>query len=319
MGGATTTTLAGWRVLITGAGGQLGGELRRAVAAAGAVDLGLGARPGVGVEMVADIADRAAVRRAMAEAAPRAVIHAAAWTDVDGAERDPARAEAINGVGSRHVAEAALAVGARLVAVGSDYVFAGAGGSPYGEDAPTDPVSVYGRSKLAGERAVLAVDPGFAVARTAWLWGGAGKHFPRTVLTVVRDRGGIEVVDDEAGSPTHVRDLAEALVALLAAGGGGVFHLANAGRASRWELARAVVGAAGLDPALVRPTTTAAFLAKYPLPARRPGDSALANRRAAALGVRLRPWSAAVAEHVPGLAAELGVVPHGRAETETRG
>ena len=299
-------TLAGQRVAVTGARGQLGGFLLAALVRAGAVPVGLGGRPGSGVDLVADVTDAAAVRRALETARPDAVVHGAAYTDVDGAERDPELAEAVNGAGSRHVAEAVAAVGAYVVAVGSDFVFAGDGGAPYGEDAPPGPVSAYGRSKLLGERAVLATDPSFAVARTAWLYGGPGKHFPRTVLSVLRQRGSMEVVDDEAGSPTFAGDLADALVALLAARGAGVFHLANEGRTSRYGLARAVAGVAGLDPEMVRPTTTAAFLAKYPLPARRPPDSTLANRRAAALGVRLRPWRAAVDAYVPRLAADLG-------------
>ncbi len=300
-------TLAGARVLVTGAAGQLGGYLRAALAAAGATPIGLGQRPGPGVDHAVDVADAATARRAIESAAPDAVVHAAAYTDVDGAERDPARADAVNAAGSRHVAAAARDVGAYLVAVGTDFVFAGEGGAPFAEDAPTNPLSVYGRTKLAGERAVLATDPGFAVARTAWLYGGPGKHFPRTVLTVLRDRGGIDVVADEAGSPTFAGDLAAALVALVAVRAPGRFHLVNDGRATRYELAQAVAAAAGLDPALVRPTTTAAFLARYPLPARRPPDSTLANLRAAALGIRLRPWRAAVDAYVPRLAAELGI------------
>lgn len=299
--------LAGRRVLVTGAGGQLGSALRLALAGAGAVVVGLGARPATGVDVVADITDAAGVRRAVDAAAPAAVIHAAAWTDVDGAERDPERANLVNGEGSRHVAAAARAIGARVMAVGSDYVFSGGGGAPYGEDAVPDPISAYGRSKLFGERAVLAVDPSFTVARTAWLWGGSGKHFPRTVLTVLRDRGGMEVVTDEAGSPTHVTDLATALVGLLAAGGSGIYHLAGEGRATRWELARAVAEAAGLDPEAIRPTTTAAFLAKYPLPASRPADSELTNQRGEALNIRLPSWRESVATYTPALAAELGL------------
>ena len=104
--------------------------------------------------------------------------------------------------------------GAYLIAVSTDMVFPGDGGAPYAEDAATAPISAYGRSKLMAEHAVLEADSGFAVARTAWLYGGAGKHFPRTVLTVLRDRGGMEVVDDEFGSPTYAGDLAEALVQL---------------------------------------------------------------------------------------------------------
>jgi dTDP-4-dehydrorhamnose reductase len=255
---------------------------------------------------VVDITDETAVRAALDECAPEIVIHGAAYTDVDGAERDPERALAVNADGSRHVAAAARAVGARLVAVSTDFVFAGEGGAPYDEAAEPRPLSIYGRSKLAGERVVLDLDPAFAVARTAWVYGGPGKHFPRTVLTVLRARGAMDVVADEVGSPTFAGDLAAALLDLAVAGGGGVFHLVNEGGASRYELARAVAGAAGHDVDAVRPTTSAEFLARYPLPARRPADSRLANRRAAALGVRLRPWPEAVAAYVPRLAAEFG-------------
>ena len=296
--------LAGRRVLVTGAGGQLGGYLRPALEAAGATVVGLGRRPGPGIDLAADLTDRGAVEEVVATAAPELVIHAAAWTDVDGAERDEAGARAVNLGAARNVAEAARARGAHLVAVSTDFVFSGTGGAPFAEDAPTDPVSAYGRTKRAGEEAVLAVSPSFAVARTAWLYGGPGKHFPRTVLTALRSRGSMEVVADEAGSPTFAGDLAEALVALAATGAGGIFHLANAGRATRFELARAVAVLAGLDPETVRPTTSAAFLEKYPLPAKRPTDSELRNERAAALGVTLRPWQEALTAYVPGLAAE---------------
>ncbi|MGH2531134.1 MAG: dTDP-4-dehydrorhamnose reductase [Thermomicrobiales bacterium] len=295
------------RVVVTGAGGQLGSALRRALTISGAAVIGTGARPAVGVDRVVDVTNADDVRRAFAAEQPDAVIHAAAYTDVDGCERDPDRAMAVNADGARHVAEAARAAGAYLIAVSTDFVFPGDGGAPYAEDAPTGPISAYGRGKLAGEQAVLAADLGFAVARTAWLYGGAGKHFPRTVLTVLRDRGGMEVVTDEAGNPTLADDLADALVALLDRRGSGIFHLVNEGRVTRYDFARAVATAAGLAPDLVQPVTTAEFLAKYPLPAKRPADSALKNIRAAALGIRLRPWQEAVAAFVPFLATELGV------------
>ena len=300
-------SLQGMRVVVTGAGGQLGGFLVPALAAAGATPVGFGSRPGPGGAVPVDVTDEAAVLAAIAAARPDAVIHAAAYTDVDGCERDPARAEAVNGAGSAHVAAAAVAAGAHLVAVGTDFVFPGDGGAPYAEDSPPAPLSAYGASKLSGERAVLAASPGFAVARTAWVWGGPGKHFPRTVVRTLRDRGEMEVVADETGCPTHAGDLADALVALLAVRAGGIVHLTNAGRATRFALARAVAVAAGLDPASVRSTTTEAFLARYPLPARRPADSTLANTRAAGLGIRPRPWDEAVSAHVPALAAELGL------------
>jgi dTDP-4-dehydrorhamnose reductase len=159
------------------------------------------------------------------------------------------------------------------------------------------------------ERAVLDADARNAVARTAWLYGGAGKHFPRTVLTVLRDRGSIDVVDDEFGSPTYAGDLARGLVQLAAVRGDGVLHVVNAGRASRFDLARETASLAGFDPESVRPVTSAEFLTRYPLPARRPADSTLRNMRAAALGIELRDWRDALSAYAPFLAAEIGAAP----------
>lgn len=293
------------RVLVTGAGGQLGRYLVEALVQSGDQPRGIGAHAGPGIDRVVDIGDPDAVDEAVSDFKPHLVIHAAAYTDVDGCERDPDRAMRVNSDGAANVAKAAHAANAWLLAVGTDFVFPGDGGAPYVEDADPKPVSMYGTSKLAGEEAVLAADERFAVVRTAWVYGGAGKHFPRTVLTMLRDRGEMEVVDDEVGSPTFAADLAEALVALAAHTPAGIFHLTNAGSTSRYALAVAVAEAAGADATSVRPTTTEAFLARYPLPAKRPPNSTLANRRAADLGVLLRPWEDAVAEYAPILAAEL--------------
>jgi dTDP-4-dehydrorhamnose reductase len=298
--------LRGQRVVVTGAGGQLGRYLVSRVREAGATLVSFGSRPLDGIDVAVDLAQREVALRALREAAPDAIIHAAACTDVDGIEREPARGETGNALATRHVAEGAAANGAYLVAVSTDMVFPGDGKAPYAEDAPTAPISAYGASKLAAEQAVLERDDAFAVARTAWLYGGAGKHFPRTVLTVLRDRGGMDVVDDEFGSPTFAGDLAEALVQLAAARGAGVFHVVNAGRASRFELARETARLAGFDAEWVRPVSTEEFLARYPLPARRLADSTLQNVRAARLGVRSRDWQAALAAYVPTLAAEIG-------------
>lgn len=296
---------AGKRVLVTGAGGQLGGYLLRHLAGTGYIPVGLGHREGPGIDVVADIGDRGQLAEALDETRPDAIIHGAAYTDVDGCERDPALADRVNRQGSEHPATLAAERKIWTIGVGTDFVFAGDGGAPYVEDAEPNPISVYGASKLAGERAILAADPAFAVARTAWVYGGAGKHFPRTVLAMLAKHGRMEVVDDEIGSPTFAGDLAEALVALLALQPSGIFHLTNEGSTSRFGLARAVASEAGEDPATISPVTTEAFLAKYPLPARRPPNSTLANTRAAALGVRLPPWEDAIARYVPALAAEL--------------
>jgi dTDP-4-dehydrorhamnose reductase len=294
-------------VLVTGARGQLGGYLLPALAAAGATVIALARSPAEGIDLAVDLTDREDTLETIASAGPDVVIHAAACTDVDGIEREPGRGERDNVIATRHVAAAARATGAYLVAVSTDMVFAGDGGAPYAEDAPAAPISAYGRSKLAAEREVLTADPSFAAARTAWLYGGAGKHFPRTVLTILRDRGQIDVVDDEVGSPTHAGDLATALVQLATVRSGGIFHLVNEGSASRFALARETARLAGLDPERVRPISTAAFLARYPLPAPRPRDSTLCNLRAAGLGIRLRDWREALQHYVPALVVELNV------------
>ena len=242
---------------------------------------------------------------ALRAAEPDIIIHAAACTDVDGIEREPWRGERSNTQATQNVADASKDVGAYLIAVSTDMVFPGDGGAPYAEDASTAPISAYGWSKLRAEHAVLEADSQFAVARTAWLYGGSGKHFPRTVLTVLRDRGGMEVVDDEFGSPTYAGDLAVALVQLAARRGDGIFHLINDGRVSRFALARETARVAGFDPEKVRPISTTAFLERFPLPARRPADSTLRNLRAAGLGVSLRDWREAVRDYIPVLASEL--------------
>ncbi|HET7093299.1 MAG TPA: dTDP-4-dehydrorhamnose reductase, partial [Thermomicrobiales bacterium] len=299
--------LRGQRVAVTGAAGQVGEYLCWALEAAGADVWRLGHHPGAGIDTAFDLTSAEAVRKRIVGCRPDVVIHAAAYTDVDGAERDPNLAMAVNGAGSAHVAAAAKEVGAWLLGVGTDFVFPGSGGAPYGEDAAPNPINAYGRSKLAGEQAILAADPSFAVARTAWVYGGPGRHFPRTLLRLLRDRDAVEVVDDETSCPTYASDLAEALTALAIARGAGVFHLVNEGQATRYALAREVARAAGLDPDVVHATTTADFLRKTPLPARRPPNSALRNERAAALGIRLRPWNEAVAAYVPKLAKEMRI------------
>lgn len=293
------------RVLVTGAAGQLGGYLLHRLGQCGYAAAGLGHSASPGVDVVADIRDRTQLAKALDRIQPMAILHGAAYTDVDGCERDPALADAVNRTGSEHVATLAAERGIWLIGVSTDFVFSGNGGAPYPEDAPPDPISAYGASKLAGERAILTADPSFAVARTAWVYGGRGKHFPRTVLAMLAKHGKMEVVDDEVGCPTFAGDLAEALVTLLPHLPSGILHLTNEGATSRFTLARRVATEAGQDPGLIAPVSTKAFLAKYPLPARRPANSTLANTRAAAMGVRMPPWDDAVARYVPILAAEL--------------
>jgi dTDP-4-dehydrorhamnose reductase len=297
--------LLGQRVLVTGAGGQLGRYLVPAARRSGATVITFGLRAAAGIDVAVDLSDREAADNAIRSASPDAVIHTAACTDVDGIERDPHRGESANTWATRNVANATRDSHGYLIAVSTDMVFPGDGGAPYAEDATPAPISAYGRSKLEAEIAVLEADSAFAVARTAWLYGGSGKHFPRTVLSVLRDRGGIDVVDDERGSPTYAADLADALVQLAVTRGSGVFHLVNEGSASRFTLARETARLAGFDPDLVRPISTEEFLKRYPLPARRPADSTLRNMRAANLGITLRDWRPALQTYVPDLMIEL--------------
>lgn len=265
----------------------------------------MGLRPGEGIDSVVDLTDEVRTTQALVHFRPDIIIHAAACTDVDGIEREPVLGSRGNVLASQNVSHAARIAGAYLLAVSTDMVFSGAQGRAYREvDAP-DPISHYGRSKLAAELSVLNSSRTFGVARTSWLYGGAGKHFPRTVLTVLRERGAMEVVDDEIGSPTFAGDLAEALLDLAIVRGAGIFHLANRGEASRFGLARETARLAGLDPETVTPTTTSAFRGKYPLPALRPPVSPLLNIRARERGVELPDWYEGLRRYLPTLANEL--------------
>lgn len=302
-----SSDLAGQRVLVTGAAGQLGQYLRAQLPSTGATIVTTGSKPAEGIDHAADLADAAAVAKLLTATQPDVIIHAAACTDVDGIEREPERGNLGNAVATGNLAQAAATQGVYLLSVSTDMVFPGDGGAPYAEDAPTRPISAYGASKLAAEEAVRAASPSYGIARTAWLYGGAGKHFPRTVLTVLRDRGGMDVVDDEIGSPTFAGDLAAALIKAAAVRAAGILHFANEGGTSRYGLAQETARVAGLSTDVVKPVSTADFLARYPLPAARPADSRLMNTRAAALGITLPDWPTALADYVPRLASELGL------------
>lgn len=210
------------------------------------------------------------------------VVNCAAWTAVDAAETAEADAFAINAVGAATLARGAARHGARLVQISTDYVFDGLATSPYPETAPQRPRSAYGRTKAAGEWAVAAAAPDHLVVRTAWLYGAGGPCFPATVQKVLRERGAMQVVDDQVGQPTWTVDLARFVLALVRAGApSGSYHGTSSGQASWYEFAGAVAAAAGLDPELVTPTTSENFVR----PAPRPAYSVLGHDAAAAAGV----------------------------------
>jgi dTDP-4-dehydrorhamnose reductase len=283
----------GW--LVTGAGGQVGGEVVRA----------LSGEPVVGLDRAAlDITDEAAVRDAVAEARPQVVVNLAAYTAVDAAESDEEAALRVNGVAPGHLAAAARACGARLVHVSTDYVFAGDGDRPYAEDSVPDPRTAYGRTKRAGELAVLAAHPGAWVVRTAWVYGGRGPHFLRAMAQRAAGQGTVAVVDDQRGAPTWARPLAEALVALgRSSAPPGVYHCTSAGDTTWFGFARAIFAALAADPERVTPTTAAAL----GRPAARPAYSVLSNQKWVDAGLPPMPhWRDGLAGAVAAGAAERG-------------
>lgn len=264
------------RVLVTGAGGQLGHELVRVCTEAGD-------------EVVAcdraalDLGDRDAVAQAITGTAPDVVVNAGAWTAVDDCESDPDRAWRINALGVRWVAEAARRVRAHVVHVSTDYVFDGTKPTPYVEWDRPNPVSAYGRSKLGGE---LEVDPASTIVRTAWVCGAHGANMVKTVLRLA-DRPELAFVDDQRGSPTFTADLAAAIRRLAAARLPGTFHVTNQGDTTWYGFVREILEAAGHDPGKVRPITTAEL--DPPRPAPRPANSVLDNAALRLGGLPLLP------------------------------
>lgn len=251
------------RVLITGAGGQLGHDLVAGFDGSQYEVLGT-------THDSMDLPDRDAVLATICGFEPDVVVHGAAWTAVDACESDPDKAFAVNAFGTRNVAEAARRVGAHVVYVSTDYVFDGHKDGAYREWDPTEPRSVYGASKLAGER---ELDPGSTIVRTSWVCGAHGANFVKTMLRLAQERDTWGVVNDQHGCPSFTPDLAAAIKQLAIARMPGVFHLSNSGPTTWYEFACAIVDGAGLDASRINPITTA----EYPTPAARPANSVLDN------------------------------------------
>lgn len=266
------------RYLVTGAGGMLGADLARSLDGRDATLL---ARADL------DVTDAAAVDAAVA--GHDVVINAAAYTKVDDAETHEDEATLINGTAAGILAEAAARHGARIVQVSTDYVFDGTATSPYPEDAPRNPVSAYGRSKAVGEELVERAHPGgHYIVRTAWLYGGGGPNFAKTMLRLAADRDTIGVVTDQVGQPTWTGDLAERIISLLDSDApAGIYHGTNSGEGSWFDFARAVLATQGLDPERITPTDSSAFVR----PAPRPAYSVLGHDRWSLAGLPpLRDW-----------------------------
>lgn len=255
------------KVLVTGAGGQLGTDLVRHCETAGDDVVALARRD-------LDVTDARAVAGAVSAHRPDVVFHTAAWTAVDDCESDPARAFRDNALAVRWVADATRRAGTHLVHVSTDYVFDGTKAGPYTEWDEPRPASVYGASKRAGEREALDHAPGCAVVRTSWVMGTNGRNMLKTALSL-RDRDELAFVDDQRGCPSFTADLAVGLRAVADARLPGLFHLTNRGEVSWYELVREVLEAAGSDPGKVRPIATSEL--DPPRPAPRPANSVLAG------------------------------------------
>jgi dTDP-4-dehydrorhamnose reductase len=283
------------RWVITGAGGMLGRDVLAALEYAGEQAAGLARRE-------LDVTDGAAVRAALSQHRPDVVVNCAAWTRVDDAEAHESEALAVNGHGAANLAGACAGSGARLVHISTDYVFAGDAARPYAERDATGPRTAYGRTKLAGEQAVLRQLPADGyVLRTAWLYGAHGPNFVHTMIRCERERPAVDVVDDQHGQPTWTADVARAVIALVRSGApAGIYHATSSGSVTWYGFAREIFTLLGADPARVRPVTTAEF----PRPAPRPAYSVLGHDAWAAAGLGPLPgWQESLRNALPGLLA----------------
>lgn len=284
------------RWLVVGASGMLGHDLMAVVADAGHDVVGLDL-PEI------DITQPESVRAALAAADPQVVVNAAAYTAVDAAESNEATALKVNGHGPAILAaEVAGCPQTRLIQVSTDYVFDGTATTPWDEDAAPHPLSAYGRTKLAGELAVVQALPDrYLIVRTAWLYGVHGQNFVRTMLALEQSRPTVSVVDDQWGQPTWSRDLARQIVALAdVQPPAGRYHATSSGQTTWFGFAREIFRLIGADPSRVHPTTTAQF----PRPAPRPAYSVLGHGKWASLGLPpIRDWREALAEALPSILA----------------
>jgi dTDP-4-dehydrorhamnose reductase len=283
------------RVLVAGAGGQLGRALS-AMAPAGTTII-------APAEADFDIADEGAIARVLADTRPDALVNAAAYTAVDRAEGERDRAMLLNGVAPGWLAAAAETAGARFVHVSTDFVFDGEAGRPYLPDAAPNPIGAYGETKLAGERAVHAAQPDALLVRTAWVYAAEGGNFVRTMLRLMAERDEVRVVADQVGTPTHAASLARAILGLLAKAARGTFHWTDAGVCSWYDFAVAIQEEALAAGLLARTVPVVPIrTVDYPTPARRPAMSVLDKTTTYALLGPARHWRAELRDAI----ADLG-------------
>jgi len=275
------------KILVTGAAGMLGSDLVKRLE---------GTHEPVGVDIKEfDVLRLDEVRKALMEVRPDWVVHCAAYTNVDGCEKEPEKALSINGDGAGNVARACWEVKARLAYISTDYVYDGKKNEPYVETDPVAPLNVYGESKLRGERLALETLPDALIVRTSWLFGLNGPNFVEAILKRGEDVGELSVVDDQVGSPTYTPDLSDGVVRLVEAGGEGIVHLSNEGTCSWYDYAVEILRLAGMDNVAVKKITTE----ELARPALRPAYSALSKGKYTGLtGHVLRDWKDALAAYM---------------------
>ncbi|NMD68817.1 dTDP-4-dehydrorhamnose reductase [Bacillus sp. DNRA2] len=275
------------KVVVTGVQGQLGYDLAKQLVAGNHEVFATGRNE-------LDITDEVAVHAFIEEVKPDAIIHSAAYTNVDKAEEDEETAYKVNALGAKYLAQAAAKVGAKLVYVSTDYVFNGTATEPYEPEQETDPLGVYGKTKLAGEEFVQQSLNEFFIVRTAWVYGINGHNFVKTMLRLGEERGEVGVVADQVGSPTYTVDLAAFIIELVQSEKYGIYHASNEGVCSWYEFAEEIFKQAGMN-VKVNPLTTDQF----PRPAARPSYSVLSKKKNVEQGLTpLRDWKEALSAYL---------------------
>ncbi len=275
------------RALITGAAGRLGRQLERLLNANHDV---ITTDIAGDVNVKVDLTDYDACRRLIQDSRPAIVLHAAAWTDVDGCARDPQQALTVNGLATAHLAALTASRGLPMLYISSNEVFDGALGRPYSEYDRPNPINPYGYSKRYGERALAQVNPRHYIVRTAWLFAHGGGNFIQAILAAAGAGKSLRVVTNEVANPTYATDLAAALADLIESERFGSYHLVNEGAISRWQFARAILDCAGYAETPVERISRH----EWRRPSLPPEQTALANVAGASIGLRLRPWQEAL-------------------------
>lgn len=247
------------KILVTGAKGMLGNDLLSILALKHQVT-------GLDIEEL-DITDLDKTTKSLKLLAPDVVINSAAYTNVDACESNIDLAYRVNSLGPRNLAVACNQIGAALVQLSTDYVFPGTSSEPYREDDPTGPISIYGKSKLAGENNIRTLTNRFYIVRTSWLFGQNGPNFIKTILRLAGERDLLTVVDDQTGSPTYTGDLAQAIAKLIETNAYGSYHLTNSGTCTWYQFTKEILQEAGITGVEVKPITTGEFNRPAPRPA----------------------------------------------------